>query len=151
MPIYVNQTEINDAEIGREMQYHPADSREGAWHMAAQSLVIRQLLLQQAAAAGLCDAADPTSPGEQEEDMIDQLLQRDVVVPEADAVTCRRFYNKHPDSFVDSETGQTLAFSKVHAIIRDYLHTKAMRIAVAEYIRALSCNSIIKGFDLDNR
>lgn len=56
MAIFVNQAEITDAGIGHEMQYHPAQSRVAAWHLAAQSLVIRQLLLQQAADAGLCGA-----------------------------------------------------------------------------------------------
>lgn len=148
MPIFVNQTEIKDAEIGQEMQYHPAGSQQGAWYLAAQSLVIRQLLLQQAADAGLCDNPGSISSGEQEEGLIDQLLQKDVHVPEADEATCRRYYDTHPDSFVDSRTGQPVAFTLAHANIRDYLHTKAMRIAVAEYIKALSYKSSIKGFEL---
>lgn len=150
MPIFVNQAEIRDEEIGREMQYHPAGSQEGAWHQAAQSLVIRQLLLQQAADAGLCEHADAIGSGEQEEEIIDQLLQRDVIVPEADEATCRRYYDMHPDSFVDSQTGQPISFEQARANIRDYLHTKAMRIAVAEYIKALSYNASIKGFELEN-
>jgi hypothetical protein len=150
MPIFVNKTEIRDEEIGREMQYHPAGSQESAWYQAAQSLVIRQLLLQQAADAGLCEDPDSIGSGEQEEEIIDQLLQRDVVVPEADEATCRRFYDRHPDSFVDSLSGRPLFFDQVHANIRDYLHTKAMRIAVAEYIKALSYNASIKGFELVN-
>ena len=150
MSIFVNQTEIRDAEIGREMQYHPAGSQEQAWHLAAQSLVVRQLLLQQAADAGLCDDPASIKSGEQEEEIIDQLLQRYVAVPEADEATCRRFYDIHPDSFVDSQTGEHMAFSHAHPNIRDYLHTKAMRIAVAEYIKALSHNATIKGFDLSS-
>lgn len=150
MSIYVNKVEINDAEIGQEMQYHPAETQEGAWHLAAQSLVIRQLLLQQAADAGLLEDTGSTTHGEQEEKIIDQLLQRDVVVPEADEVTCQRFYDNHPKNFVDKKTGEPVAFAHAHANIRDYLHTKAMRIAVAEYIKVLSYNSSIKGFELEN-
>jgi hypothetical protein len=56
----------------------------------------------------------------------------------------------HPDSFVDSQSGQTVSFDQAHANIRDYLHTKAMRIAVAEYIKALSYNASIRGFELGN-
>ena len=37
---------------------------------------------------------------------------------------------------------------EAQAHIREYLHTKAMRIAVAEYIKALSHSAVIKGFDL---
>jgi len=150
MSIFVNKVEINDAEIGREMQYHPAENQEGAWHLAAQSLVIRQLLLQKAADSGLCEAVDSIRSGEMEERLIDQLLQQDVIVPEADEVTCQRFYKNHPNSFKYKESGEPVAFARAHANIRDYLHTKAMRIAVAEYIKLLSYNASIKGFELEN-
>lgn len=149
MAIFVNKIEITDAEIGQEMQYHPAPAQERAWHMAAQSLVIRQLLLQQAANNGLCGEVASVAPGEDEK-LIDQLLEQDVVVPEADEATCQRFYDNHPNSFLDEKTGERVAFEHAHANIRDYLHTKAMRIAVAEYIKALSYGADIKGFELDN-
>jgi hypothetical protein len=149
MAIFVNKIEITDAEIGQEMQYHPAPAQERAWHMAAQSLVIRQLLLQQAASNGLCGEVASVAPGEDEK-LIDQLLEQDVIVPEADEATCQRFYDNHPNSFLDEKTGERVAFEHAHANIRDYLHTKAMRIAVAEYIKALSYGADIKGFELDN-
>ena len=150
MSIIVNKVQITDSEIGQEMQYHPAPSQEHAWRMAAQSLVIRQLLLQQAASNGLCGDVGSVSSGEPEEALIDQLLEHDVTVPEADEATCRRFYDTHPNSFTDDKTGERASFEIAHANIRDYLHTKAMRIAVAEYIKALSYSAEIKGFELDN-
>lgn len=150
MPIFVNRVEINDAEIGQEMQYHPAEDQQGAWQLAAQSLVIRQLLLQRAVEAGLCQELSSIRPGEMEENLIDRLLQQEVVVPEADEVTCQRFYKNHPDSFKDKQSGKPIAFSQAHANIRDYLHTKAMRLAVAGYIRQLSYNASIKGFELQD-
>lgn len=148
MSIFVNKTEISEDEIGREMQYHPATTQEQAWQMAARSLVIRQLLLQKAAESGLIPGADGALPAGQDEDAIDQLLQQEVAVPEADEETCLRFYDNHPDSFIDDGSGQRETFIQVKARIRDYLHTKAMRIAVAEYIKALSCQSKISGFEL---
>ena len=149
MSIFINKAEITAQEIGQEMQYHPAPTQEQAWHLAAQSLVIRQLLLQQAVENGLCADAVSVTPGEDEK-LIDQLLERDIVVPDADEATCQRFYDNHPDSFTDEKTGKRVAFELAQANIRDYLHTKAMRIAVAEYIKALSYNADIKGFELDN-
>ena len=149
MSIFVNKIEIRDSEIGQEMQYHPAPAREQAWHMAAQSLVIRQLLLQQAANNGLRGNTGSVAPGEDEK-LIDQLLEQDVVVPEADEATCQRFYDNHPRSFIDEKTGKRVGFEQAKVNIRDYLHTKAMRIAVSEYIKALSYNADIKGFELDN-
>jgi hypothetical protein len=141
MSIFVNKVEITQAEVGQEMQYHPAPTQQRAWQMAAQSLVVRQLLLQQAANNGL-------DPGDQEENVIDQLLQQDVAVPEADEATCQRFFDTHPDSFMDNESGKRLAFVQAQVNIRDYLHTKAMRMAVAEYIKALSHGADIRGFEL---
>ena len=141
MSIFVNKVEITEAEVGQEMQYHPAPTQERAWQMAAQSLVVRQLLLQQAANSGL-DIEEP------EENLIDRLLQQDVTVPEADEATCLRFYDTHPDSFMDDESGKRLTFDQAQAPIRDYLHTKAMRMAVAEYIKALSHSAEIEGYEL---
>jgi hypothetical protein len=148
MAIFVNDAEISDSDIAQEMQYHPAPSREQAWQGAAQSLVIRELLLQRATDAGLRGDTGQDTAGDQEEVVIDKLLQQDVSVPTADGPTCRRFYDQHPDSFVDEASGERLAFEQAHGQIRDYLHTRAMRIAVAEYIKALSNEAIIKGFSL---
>jgi hypothetical protein len=143
MSILVNDVEITEAEVGQEMQYHPADSQERAWQMAAESLVVRQLLLQQAANNGL-------SLEQAEEDIIDELLQQDVTVPDADDATCQRFYDTHPDSFMDDTSGKRLAFDQAQVHIRDYLHTKAMRMAVAEYIKALGYSARIKGYELSS-
>ncbi len=111
--------------------------------MAAESLVVRQLLLQQAANNGL-------SLEKPEEDIIDELLQQDVTVPDADDATCQRFYDTHPDSFMDDTSGKRLAFDQAQVHIRDYLHTKAMRMAVAEYIKALGYSARIKGYELSS-
>jgi hypothetical protein len=148
MSIFVNRIEITEAEVGQEMQYHPAPTQERAWRLAAQSLVVRQLLLQQAANNGLFQHADTLNPAEREAAIIDQLLQRDVVVPEADEITCQRYYDSHPGSFMDKESSQRLTFDQAKAYIRDYLHTKAMRMAVAEYIKALSYDADIEGIEL---
>ena len=148
MSIFVNKVEIKEEEIGQEMQYHPAETQQSAWQLAAQTLVVRQLLLQHAADSGLYKDVYPSSPGDQEETRIDQLLEQDVSVPEADEATCRRFYDNHPDSFMDIESGKRLTFAQAQPNIRDYLHTKAMRLAVAEYIKALSYKADIRGFEL---
>lgn len=148
MSILVNDVEIGEEEIGQEMQHHPAPSQEQAWRLAAQSLVIRQLLLQQAKETGLYQDDGSGIPADQEEGLIDLLLEQDVTVPEADEATCQRFYDNHPDSFMDKTSGQRLTISEAQVQIRDYLHTKAMRVAVAEYIKALSYAAKIKGFEL---
>ena len=148
MSIFVNDVEIEETEIGQEMQHHPAPSQQQAWRMAAQSLVIRQLLLQQAAKNGLYPDDISSVPVDQEEKLIDKLLELEVTVPEADEATCQRFYDGRPDSFMDAESGKRQSFTEAQPLIRDYLHTKAMRVAVAEYIKTLSYSADIKGFEL---
>jgi hypothetical protein len=147
MAILVNKVEISDEEIGREMQYHPAQSQEEAWHSAAQALVIRQLLIQQAVETGVYEA-EPGASKDREEEVITQLLEKEVNIPEADEATCQRFYDNHPDSFIDKESGERHSFAQAQSHIREYMQTKAMHIAVTEYIKALSNNAVIKGFDL---
>jgi hypothetical protein len=51
---------------------------------------------------------------------------------------------------MDKESGQRLPFDQAQVHIRNYLHTKAMRMAVAEYIKALSYSAEIDGFVLEN-
>jgi hypothetical protein len=148
MSIFVNDVEIEETEIGQEMQHHPAPSQQQAWRMAAQSLVIRQLLLQQATKNGLCPDDGSDISIDQEEQVIDKLLKLEVTVPEADEATCKRFYDSHLDRFMDAASGKRQSFSEAQTQIRDYLHTKAMRVAVAEYIKSLSYNADIKGFEL---
>ena len=151
MSVFVNKVEISESDIGQEMQYHPAPSQERAWQLAAQSLVIRQLLLQQAEQDGYYTAeADAPKANPAEEDAIDRLLEENISVPEADEETCRRFYRNHPDSFRDEETGERLSFEQAQIQIQDYLHTTEMRMAVAEYIRSLSYSAKIEGIELVN-
>ncbi|TCZ57336.1 peptidylprolyl isomerase [Roseicella aquatilis] len=67
------------------MQHHPATSRDAAWQAAAQSLVVRQLLLAEAARQG--------HGGADEEGAVDALIGAEVRVPEADEATCQRWFS----------------------------------------------------------
>ena len=92
--ITVNGTPITDQEIAREVQYHPAGSLEAAMREASRALVVRTLLLQEAAAQGLTPAGTPggpaggapapaAAPGEPaaEEQAIAALLDREISLP----------------------------------------------------------------------
>ena len=94
--ITVNGQAITEAEILAEMQYHPAATRDEAFSQAAQALVVRELLLQRAAAAGISWTAD--DPGA-EEDAIDQLLGRELKLPVPDLAACRRYYDNNRRKF----------------------------------------------------
>ena len=83
--ISVNDTAIPDQAIAAEMQFHPAPTREQAWHEAATALAIRALLLDEAARLGV-EHADG------EEATIRTLLAQEVQVPQPDDAACRRYH-----------------------------------------------------------
>ncbi|WP_135469000.1 peptidylprolyl isomerase [Crenalkalicoccus roseus] len=83
--IRVDGVEIPERAIAAEMQHHPAASREEAWRQATEALVVRQLLLAEAARQGHDVAAD-------EEAAVSRLLAAEVAVPEADEATFRRWF-----------------------------------------------------------
>jgi len=82
--VLVNGSEIAPSAIAAEMQYHPARNRDEAWTKAVTALVLRQLLLAEAARLAL--SAD------NEEGAIQSLLLREVSTPAADEATCRRYW-----------------------------------------------------------
>lgn len=99
--VLVDGVEIPAAEIAAEMQHHPAASAESAWHQAAEALVVRRLLLDEAARRGHAPA-----PGEgetAEEAAIRGLLDAAIAVPEADEATCRRWYEANRSRFRSPE------------------------------------------------
>lgn len=99
MAILVNGVAIADAAVDAEVQYHPADNLEAARHEAATALVVRELLLQEAARLGLGAPGDDAD----EEALIRRLLEQEVALPDADAVAVRRYYDNNPLSFRSPE------------------------------------------------
>lgn len=94
--ISVNGTTIGETEILAEMQHHPAPSRDEAASAAAEALVVRELLLQRAAALGLTwTAGDPAG----EEAAIDEVLRRELKLPEPDPAAYRRYYDSNKAKF----------------------------------------------------
>ena len=148
MPVIVNGVEITDDEIHAEMQYHPASSVEAARHKAAQTLVIRQLLLHAAKEKKLLNAAEISSP-ERIEKAIDLLIQQEVSVPQADEPSCRRYYEQNAERFVDKSTHTLLPFENVVSHIREYLHARSLQTGISQYIKVLSGKAHIAGFNLE--
>jgi peptidyl-prolyl cis-trans isomerase C len=97
--ILVNGAEIPATAVAAEMQYHPAASREQAWNAAANALVIRHLLLREAARLGIALDILPTADSDGEEATIQALLEREVSVPEPDGETCRRYWSANQAKF----------------------------------------------------
>lgn len=100
--ISVNGTVISREIIAREVQNHPAEKPILAWQAAARALVVRELLLQEAKRLGI--EAEPLSDSEgrcetPEEAAMRELIEREVVTPEPDEASCRRFYEQNRDRF----------------------------------------------------
>lgn len=93
-PIRVGEALIDQAEVAREMQYHPADSAGDARLKAARALVVRELLRQRAGQLGLAVDEDADV-----EAVIAALLERELDVPEPTDEDCRRFHAAHPERF----------------------------------------------------
>lgn len=146
MPMYVNQTEISDDAVFREMQYHPAPTREAARDEAAKALLIRELLRQEAVEKGLLadDAND-----ESVELAIMQLLETEVVVPDATPEICRHYYDRNIERFAATKGSKLpLPFDKVEERIGNYLRTQSMRRGVQAFILDAAMRARIAGFDL---
>jgi peptidyl-prolyl cis-trans isomerase C len=98
--IRVNGVLIEPQALALELQYHPADEQSEAMFLAAQALVIRELLQQRVQALGLQVAA---LAGESaEEAAVRQLIEHEVVVPEVDEDACRHFYQSNLPRYVSA-------------------------------------------------
>lgn len=96
--ITVNGVKITIEQINAEVQYHPAANLQEAKYAAMRALIIRELLLQQAANLGICkDAAVEDADG-----TIGQLLDREIIVPIPSEDECRRYYKNNERSFISA-------------------------------------------------
>ncbi len=100
--VSVNGREISAAAIAAEAQNHPADTAQAAWEAAAEALVVRQILLDEADRLGIVGAAAEDGNGQTltlEDARIDALLEAEIRIPTADTATCRRYYDRHAERF----------------------------------------------------
>jgi len=92
MELRVNATRISNDEIHREMQYHPAPSREQAERAAARALLVRRILLTEALRTGLLTTDGV--PREAEEAAVAALIESNVTVEDPDEAACRALYDR---------------------------------------------------------
>lgn len=146
MPMYVNQVEISDEDVFKEMQYHPAATREAARDEAARALLIRELLKQEAQALGfLSRSADD----ETIEAAIEKLIESKVTVPAATDTACRNYYDQNIERFLPAKgVNLPLPFEEIKHRIRDYLLTRSFRHGIQSYVLDLASRHRVSGFDL---
>ncbi len=107
--IEVNQQQISEADIFAEMQYHPASDKRAAMVAAAQSLIIEKLLCQRADELGLGQQVNAMQNAEDnqlrqaaQDQLIQQVIDLEVVVPTATSADCELYYQQNPDKFISS-------------------------------------------------
>jgi peptidyl-prolyl cis-trans isomerase C len=85
--ISVNGVAINRDALAREMQHHPAPSRDEAERQAATALVVRELLLQR--------VREREIGGATEDERIANLVDAEVRVPEPTDEEIARYYRRN--------------------------------------------------------
>ncbi len=101
--VSVNGTVIPREVIAQEVQNHPAEKPILAWQAAARALVVRELLLQEAARLGIEaePLRDPDGRTETaEEAAMRTLTEQAVASPQVEEAECRRFYEEHQARFL---------------------------------------------------
>lgn len=100
--VSVNGIVIRQEDIASEIQNHPAPTHAAAWTAAAQALVIRELLFQEARRLNVSAESQADAVGRREtadEAMLRALVEREVMVPVADEASCRRYYEQNSRRF----------------------------------------------------
>lgn len=101
--ISVNGVAIAESDILQEAQHHPAANPGEALRAAAQALVVRRLLLDEAERLGH-DGSSARVEGDRRETTEDasirELLDAEVEVPSATQAECRRFHENNASRFV---------------------------------------------------
>jgi peptidyl-prolyl cis-trans isomerase C len=103
--VRVNGVAIPRDAIAREVQHHPSRTPAASWQAAAQALVVRELLLQEARRLAVEGERIADADGRREtteEAAVRALLAQEVRTTAADAATCRRYYEQNRQRFRSS-------------------------------------------------
>lgn len=97
--LFVADTAISEADIAREMQYHPAGMPEQSRADAARALVVRELLRRECDRLGLLAASPGADRESAEEAAIACLLEREIERKTPDEAICRHYYEQNQVRF----------------------------------------------------
>ncbi len=104
--IKLNGVALPPQMIAAEAQHHPARTPAAAFQAAARALIIRTLLLEEAARQGVEASPELITEGKREtvdEATVRQLLERCVPIHDASEGECRAYYVSHPAHFCSPE------------------------------------------------
>ena len=104
--ISVNGVKIEFEAIGAETQLHPANTPGEAYREAVRALIVRELLIQEAAAKNIVAEPEQNDQGHREikdDAAIRQLLELEIKTPSADEKACKTYYEANRNKF-SSET-----------------------------------------------
>ncbi|CAK0765425.1 Parvulin-like PPIase [Azospirillaceae bacterium] len=132
--ISVNGIVISEEAVAMEMQHHPAPTRDASWRAAAQALVIRSLLCQEAQRRGLTGGDDdlPLDDETPEEAGIRRLMALAVSIPEPTEEDCRQAYHEQSARYRSSDL-----FEAAHIFIPALPNDVAMRQKAKAEVEAL--------------
>ncbi len=91
--IKVNGVLLKESDLANELQYHQNANFEVVVQQSAQALVIRQLLLEEAAKNGFDISKD------HEEEALQKLLAEHVSYDDPTKETCLRYFENNPEKF----------------------------------------------------
>jgi peptidyl-prolyl cis-trans isomerase C len=91
--IKVNGTQLLEADIANELQYHKNSNFDVVVQQAAQALVVRKLLLDDATSKGLKVSKDD------EESSLQKLLSEHVSYSDPTDQDCERYFTNNPQKF----------------------------------------------------
>ena len=135
MLISINGKELTEATINAEMNVaksagHPDD--EHLRDSAIQELILRQLMLEQAAKLNI--------KAETDDETIGALLDQEVIVTDADEAECRSFYEQNPASFQQGESASAshILFSLENGAVESLVKAKAE--GILEQVKANPAN-----------
>ncbi|WP_209327955.1 peptidylprolyl isomerase [Pseudoalteromonas sp. PA2MD11] len=142
--ITVNNHTISESDILHEMQYHPANDHRAAMVNAAESLIIGELLQQRASHLKLTDHANKgssTLSEQQQNDLLNQLIKKEVFIPTASEQECKHYYNQNKAKFT---TPPLIAARHILlAAPHEDEHARATAFTLAEHIIA----TLVQGAD----
>ncbi len=143
--VTVNGAVIAPEAIAEEAQHHnaPADKPGLAWRAAARALVVRALLLEEAAKAGIDARPEPRGPGREEtveEALIRAWLDKALRPEPVTEAQCRAIWEERPPEAAELTYDDVVR--DIHEGLERKAWTDAARALVAELVEAAEITGI---------